>query len=159
MKILNTKLFTFINVNHVTKRNLNKHNSTQIKINNLSNYYIYQLIEIGDSSIFRQNWFIYSSLRIFSFSKKYFYIQKDMYNLQNCIYKVGNRGLPWFMFLLLWLIKLPEFYFLAQAFANLHGKLGQKNKISEVFWTTKAKLYLYYKKTFFFKNSFEIILL
>ena len=26
------------------------------------------------------------------------------------------------MFLLFWLGKLPEFYFLAQAFANLHGK-------------------------------------
>ena len=39
--------------------------------------------------------------------------------------KVGNRGLPWFMFLLFWLRKLPEFYFLAQAFANLHGKRRQ----------------------------------
>ena len=42
-------------------------------------------------------------------------------------------------FLLFWLRKLPEYYFLAQAFANLHGKLGPKNNIPEVFLTRKAK--------------------
>ena len=50
----------------------------------------------------------------------------------NCI--VGNRGLPWFMFFLLfWLWKLPEFFFLAQAFANLHGKRRQGKFI----WKTR----------------------
>ena len=57
-------------------------------------------------------------------------------------------------FLFFWLRILPEYYFLAQAFANLHGKrrqalgdafraglrkLGPKNNIPEVFLTRKAK--------------------
>ena len=30
-----------------------------------------------------------------------------------------------YIFLLFWLRKLPEYYFVAQAFANLHGKRRQ----------------------------------
>ena len=44
-----------------------------------------------------------------------------------------------FFFLLFWLRIVPEYYFLAQGFANLHGKLGPKNNIPEVFLTRKAK--------------------
>ena len=43
------------------------------------------------------------------------------------------------IFLLFWLRKLPKYYFLAQAFAKLHGKLGPKNNIPEVFLTKKTK--------------------
>ena len=46
---------------------------------------------------------------------------------------VGNRGLPWFMFFVFWLRILPEYYFLAQAFANLHGKRRQGKFI----WKTR----------------------
>ena len=41
--------------------------------------------------------------------------------------------------LLFWLRKIPEYYYLAQAFANLHGKLGPNNNFPEVFLTRKAK--------------------
>ena len=46
-------------------------------------------------------------------------------------------------FCFFWLRKLPEYYFLAQAFANLHGKLGPKNNIPEVSLTKKAKKHYY----------------
>ena len=43
------------------------------------------------------------------------------------------------VFLLFWLRKLPEFYFLAQAFRAGLRKLGPKNKIPQVFLTKKLK--------------------
>ena len=46
-----------------------------------------------------------------------------------CFYKI-------YIFLLFWLWKLPEFYFLAQAFANLHGKRRQGKFI----W--KSRIYM-----------------
>ena len=44
-----------------------------------------------------------------------------------------------FFFCFFWLRKLPEYYFLAQAFANLQGKLGPKNNIPEVSLTKKKQ--------------------
>ena len=65
--------------------------------------------------------------------------RKDPYYTYIYIYILGNRGLPWFMFLLFWLGKLPEFLF-----------FDPNNKNSGSFPNKKSKNICIYVYAFFF---------
>ena len=72
----------------------------------------------------------------------------------NCYCKVGNRGLRWFILLLFWLRKIPEFYFLAQKSSGIlfFGPrklpefyfLAQENFQNFIFWPKKTTGILFF---------------